>query len=157
MSCASAGDWLFILTTFAECLPRAENRVTLDDRAKDTHGLPQTRIEFRHGDNERKLLADSTEQAKLMLSLLAARVVASSSSPNPGGTSVHEMGGARMGRDPGSSVLNEHNQAHDLPNLFVTDGACMASSACQNPSLTYMALTARAADYAVTALKAGRL
>ncbi len=151
------GAWEFILTTFAECLPRAENRVTLDEQARDPHGLPQTRIEFRHGDNERKLLADAQVEAKAMLSLLGAHVVAESSTPGLGGTSIHEMGGARMGLDPRSSVLNRHNQAHDIPNLFVTDGACMASSACQNPSLTYMALTARAADYAVTQIKAGQV
>jgi len=71
----------------------------------------------------------------------------------PPGFSVHEMGTARMGKDPRTSVLNAHNQAHDVPNLFVTDGACMASSSCVNPSLTYMALTARAADYAVSELQ----
>ena len=73
------------------------------------------------------------------------------------GDAIHEMGGARMGRDPATSVLNAHNQAHDVANLFVTDGAAMASSACQNPSLTYMALTARACDYAVTQLREGAL
>ena len=73
------------------------------------------------------------------------------------GLCIHEMGTARMGRDPKTSVLNGHNQAHDVPNLFVTDGSCMASSACQNPSLTYMALTARACDFAVSEMKAGRI
>jgi len=73
------------------------------------------------------------------------------------GLAIHEMGTARMGRDPKTSVLNGYNQAHDVPNLFVTDGACMASSACQNPSITYMALTARACDYAVAELKRGKL
>ena len=80
-----------------------------------------------------------------------------SPSVRPGGGTVHEMGTARMGKDPATSVLNGFNQAHDVPNLFVTDGACMTSSACQNPSLTYMALTARAAEYAVRQLRDGGL
>ena len=85
------------------------------------------------------------------------KVLFGSDQPNPGGSAIHEMGGARMGRDPGTSVLNAYNQAHDVPNLFVTDGAAMASSACQNPSLTYMALTARAANEAADRIQQGEI
>jgi choline dehydrogenase-like flavoprotein len=151
------GPWKFALVGFAECLPRAENRITLDPVAKDASGLAQLRIRLKFGDNEHALLADAAEQAKAMLALTGATDILSFASPGPPGTAIHEMGGARMGHDPKTSVLNGHNQAHDIPNLFVTDGACMASSACQNPSLTYMALTARAADYAVTQLGANAL
>jgi choline dehydrogenase-like flavoprotein len=153
----STGDWKFVLTTFAECLPRADNRITLDADRTDSLGAPQLRIEFEHGENERKLLADAKREAAAMIEAAGGSVQFGSDVPNPGGSAIHEMGGARMGNDPSSSVLNAHNQAHDVSNLFVTDGACMASSACQNPSLTYMALTARAAEFAVVNLKAGRL
>jgi choline dehydrogenase-like flavoprotein len=150
------GDWVMMLGAFAECLPRAENRITLDSQ-KDPLGLPQTRIEFAYGDNEHKLLADALAEAKKMLALVDAEILKESVDPGPGGNAVHEMGGARMGADPTQSVLNKHNQAHDVANLFLTDGAAMASSACQNPSLTYMAFTARAAAYAADQLKAGAL
>ncbi|SKC05131.1 GMC oxidoreductase [Rhizorhabdus histidinilytica] len=142
------GEWNFLLGAFAECLPRADNRISLDPTMTDPFGIRQTRIDFAYGDNERRLLAKAGQEAKEMVALLGAKLVSYSEDPGPGGTAVHEMGGARMGKDPASSVLNAHNQAHDVANLFVTDGAAMASSACQNPSLTYMALTARAAAHA---------
>lgn len=148
------GPWVFALTVFAESIPRESNRISLSDK-KDQYGIPQVQIDFKHGDNERAALADAAAEAKKMLALIGGHVVASSTEPGLGGTSVHEMGGARMGKDPHTSVLNKYNQAHDVTNLFVTDGAAMASSACQNPSLTYMALTARAVDYAVEQMKKG--
>ena len=151
------GDWNFLLGAFAESLPRAENRITIDHAKVDAFGVAQTRIEFSHGNNERKLLAHAGKEAKAMLGLLDAELIGYSEEPGLGGTAVHEMGGARMGRDPATSVLNGHNQAHDVANLFVTDGAAMTSSACQNPSLTYMALTARAAAYAADQFKAGAI
>ena len=151
------GDWKFVLTSFAECLPRAENRLSLEPSKVDRHGAPQLRIEFGFGENEQQALADARREAAAMLTAAGARVLFGSDTPNPGGSAIHEMGGARMGRDPATSVLGAANQAHDLPNLFVTDGAAMASSACQNPSLTYMALTARACDFAVNELKKGNI
>jgi choline dehydrogenase-like flavoprotein len=151
------GDWKFVLTSFAECLPRRENRLSLDPVRTDVHGAPQLRIDFRFGDNELKLLADAKREAAAMITGAGGRVVHGSDQPNPGGSAIHEMGGARMGHDPASSMLNRFNQAHEVPNLFVTDGAAMASSACQNPSLTYMALTARAADAAVGMLRSGAI
>lgn len=150
------GEWKFVLTSFAECLPRKENRLTLDPVKTDKYGVPQLRIEFSYSNNEHELLADAKREAAAMLAAAGGRVLFGSDTPNPGGSAIHEMGGARMGRDPATSVLNGFNQAHDAANLFVTDGAAMASSACQNPSLTYMALTARAAHTAVDMLKSGK-
>ena len=107
------------------------------------------RIQWAWSDNERALRADMKTQAAEMLEAAGCTGVETYDDDAPMGFSVHEMGTARMGRDPRTSVLNGHNQAHDVPNLFVTDGACMASSSCVNPSITYMALTARAVDFAV--------
>jgi choline dehydrogenase-like flavoprotein len=151
------GPWRMVLVAFAESLPRPTNRLTLDPVARDQHGLALLKVEFSHGDNERKALADARREAALMLKAGGGEVLMGFDEPNPGGSAIHEMGGARMGRDPKTSVLNRYNQAHDVPNLFVSDGAAMASSACQNPSLTYMALTARAADHAVALLKDGKI
>jgi choline dehydrogenase-like flavoprotein len=151
------GPWQFAFVGFGECLPRAENRISLHPTAKDSSGMAQLHIQFSFGANEQALLADAAEEAKKMLSLMGSTPEVSFAKPGIPGTSIHEMGGARMGHDPATSVLNAHNQTHDIPNLFVTDGACMSSSACQNPSLTYMAFTARAAEFAVTALKSGSL
>lgn len=150
---AHPGDWIATLGGFAECLPRADNRVLLDRVQRDAFGLPQTRIEFSYGANEHRLLAHALQEAKAMLGLIDAEILSESTDPGPGGGAVHEMGGARMGRDPAQSVVNAVNQAHGVANLFITDGAAMASSACQNPSLTYMMLTARAAANAVDMLK----
>jgi choline dehydrogenase-like flavoprotein len=153
----SPGPWRMILVAFAESMPRAENRLSLNEARTDALGAPVLNVSMVHGENERKALADASREARTMLEAAGGRVVVSRDEPNPPGSAIHEMGGARMGRDPGSSVLNAHNQAHDVANLFVTDGAAMASSACQNPSLTYMALTARASDYAATLLRQGQL
>lgn len=153
----SPGEWSMALFTSAEHLPNAENRVTLHPTAVDPDGLPQLDIRVRYSDNERRAVADAAAEARAIMERAGGKVVSSASQPSPPGSAIHEMGGARMGRDPRTSVLNAHNQAHDVPNLFVTDGAAMASSACQNPSLTYMALTARACAYAVEQLKVGAL
>lgn len=152
------GPWHLLLGAFAECLPHRDNRVTLaTNGATDSLGIVQTQIDFAYRDNERKLLAHAHRAARAMVDLMDGEIVSGSAEPGLGGTAVHEMGGARMGHDPATSVLNRYSQAHDVPNLFVTDGAAMASSACQNPSLTYMALTARAVTHAVERLKAGSL
>jgi choline dehydrogenase-like flavoprotein len=151
------GDWKFVLTTFGECLPRKDNRLSLDPVKTDADGAPQLRIEFSFGENESKLLADAKKEAAAMITAAGGKVLAGSDVPHPGGSAIHEMGGARMGHDARTSVLNRFNQAHDVPNLFVTDGAAMASSACQNPSLTYMALTARAANHALELLRSNIL
>jgi choline dehydrogenase-like flavoprotein len=153
----SPGEWSMALVAFAEHLPHADNRVELHPSAVGPDGLPQLDIRVRYGENERRALADAAAEARALMERAGGTVTLSFSEPDPPGSAIHEMGGARMGRDPHTSVLNAHNQAHDVPNLFVTDGAAMASSACQNPSLTYMALTARACAYAVERLREGGL
>ena len=151
------GPWRFALSGFGECLPYYENRVELDEKRMDQWGIPQLRISFQWGENERRMAKDMLDQGEAIHRAAGAIHIERFSELLPGGLTVHEMGTARMGRDPKSSVLNGFNQAHDVPNLFVTDGACMASSAAQNPSITYMALTARSADYAITQLKSGAI
>jgi choline dehydrogenase-like flavoprotein len=146
------GDWRLFLLGFGECLPYRDNRVVLDKKL-DRFGIPQLRFDITYRDNERRLSADMTEQAAAMLEAAGGTSVVRLEKPFTPGTSIHEFGGARMGNDPRDSILNGYNQAHDVPNLFVTDGSCMASTSCVNPSLTFMALTARAAKYAVEQLK----
>ena len=152
------GSWKMELAAFGETLPRYDNYCTLDPSVKDSWGLPVLRFHVTRDDNDRAMRKDMMETATEMLEVSGAKEVTPYDTwQDAPGLGNHEMGSARMGRDPFTSVLNAHNQCHDVRNLFVTDGACMTSSACQNPSLTYMALTARACDYAVRELKAGRL
>lgn len=151
------GPWMMMLGGMVECLPSYGNRVTLDESRPDKWGIPQLRIRFEYGENEQKLADHASREAAAMLQTAGGVVVMQNNRMEAGGLAVHEMGTVRMGRDPKTSVLNGHNQAHDVPNLFVTDGAAMTSSACQNPSLTYMALTARACRYAATQLAEGTL
>ena len=126
-------------------------------RVFESWGVPTIKIHCAFGDNEKALLRDMSIQAAEMLAAAGAREIRPYVEDNPPGLTIHEMGTARMGRDPKTSVLNAHNQAHEVKNLFMTDGACMTSSSCVNPSLTYMALTARACDYAVSQMKKGEL
>lgn len=151
------GDWSMTLAGFGEVLPYRENRMEIVESEPDAYGIPQVRFHYQVGDNETKMRAKIVADAEEMLNAAGAQNVRAFDFPAPGGSAIHEMGTARMGRDPGESVLNGWNQAHDVPNLFVTDGSCMTSGSCVNPTLTFMALTARAADYAVTRLKAGDL
>lgn len=153
----SPGPWRMVLVGFAECLPRATNRLTLDGSRVDANGLPVLKVDFAFGAEEQAALAQAKADAGEMLAHAGGKVLMGFDRPGAGGTAIHEMGGARMGHDPKTSVLNAWSQAHDVPNLFVTDGAQMSSSACQNPSLTYMALTARACDAAVSMLREGRI
>jgi len=145
--------WRFSFYGFGECLPRPTNYVELDPETKDAWGIPALRIHCEWSDNERKLLKDMAVAATEMLEAAGAKDIEPIAEDNAPGLTIHEMGTARMGRDPKTSVLNAWNQCHDVKNVFVTDGACMTSSACQNPSITYMALTARAAAHAVEQLK----
>lgn len=151
------GPWKMYFQGYGECLPRFDNYVDLDPERQDRWGIPIPRIHCSWGPNERHMREDLKTQAAEILEAAGCREVATYDDNGPPGFSVHEMGTARMGRDPKSSVLNAHNQAHDVSNLFVTDGSCMASNSCVNPSLTYMALTARACDYAVREMKRGNL
>ncbi|MCB2065024.1 MAG: GMC family oxidoreductase [Erythrobacter sp.] len=151
------GPWRMVLVAFADCMPRASNRLTLDRANVDANGLPQLKIDFAFGAEELAALAQAKADAAEMMAHVGGQVLMGFDRPGTAGSAIHEMGGARMGHDPATSVLNRWSQAHDIPNLFVTDGAQMASSACQNPSLTYMALTARAAEHAVELLREGQL
>ncbi|WP_114783518.1 GMC oxidoreductase [Botryobacter ruber] len=147
------GDWTMGLLGFGETLPYHENKVTLDKEKKDKWGLPVLAIDCEIKENEQKMRRDMMEDAKEMLEMAGIKDVKSYDNGYAMGMGIHEMGTARMGRDPKTSVLNQYNQVWDAKNVYVTDGACMTSSACQNPSLTYMALTARAVDHAVGEMK----
>ena len=151
------GQWTFGMGGFGETLPYHENRAYLDKSKKDKWGLPVLAIDATCKDNELKMRIDMANDAKEMLEAAGVKNVHTFNSEPVLGRGIHEMGTARMGRDPKTSVLNEWNQVWDAKNVFVTDGAAMASTACQNPSLTYMALTARAANHAVEELKKGNL
>ncbi|MBE7177110.1 MAG: GMC family oxidoreductase [Mucilaginibacter polytrichastri] len=147
------GEWTLGVGGFGELLPYHENKMTLDKTVKDKWGLPVLSMDAVIRDNELKMRKDITAEAANMLEAAGLKNVRTWDGGHNVGDGIHEMGTARMGKDPKTSVLNPHNQVWDAPNVYVTDGACMTSSACQNPSLTYMALTARAADHAVNALK----
>ncbi len=149
---AQPGPWKFGATAFGEMLPNHSNTVALDWAKKDKWGLPVLKIDCATGENERLMRRDMIADMAEMLEQTGAKRVTTYDSGYFPGMGIHEMGTARMGRDPKTSVLNAHNQVWDAPNVFVTDGACMTSSACQNPSLTYMAITARAVDFAVDEL-----
>ena len=147
------GPWEFFITGFAECLPYHDNQVTLNGDVLDKWGQPTLSIDAEFKANEKALNKQIQEDAVEMLQKVGLRDILGFDKEHPPGYGVHEMGTARMGRDPKTSVLNDFNQVHAAKNVFVTDGACMTSSSCVNPSLTYMALTARAANHAVSELK----
>ena len=151
------GPWAIGMTGFGEILPNHNNRAYLDPKIRDKWGLPVLAFDCAIGENERKMRADMTNDAAEMLEAAGAKHVQRTDSGYTFGQAIHEMGTARMGHDPKTSVLNPHNQVWEAPNVFVTDGACMVSASCVNPSLTYMALTARAADFAVAEMKKGNL
>jgi choline dehydrogenase-like flavoprotein len=147
------GDWTIGMTAFAETLPYHENKISLDKNNKDKWGLPVLAMDAEIKENELKMRKDMMEDAREMLEVAGIKDAKTFDNGYTMGMGIHEMGTARMGKDPKTSVLNKNNQVWDAPNVFVTDGAFMTSAACQNPSLTYMAMTARAAAYAVNELK----
>lgn len=151
------GVWSIGLTGFGEILPYHENRVYIDKNRKDKRGLPVLAIDAEIKENEKLMIDDIIKEGTEMLEAAGVKEVTGYRSVFAMGQGIHEMGTARMGRDPKTSVLNAHNQVWDAPNVFVTDGAAMTSSGCVNPSLTYMAMTARAAAFAVEELKKGNL
>lgn len=154
------GQWGFEYSGFGETLPYYENMISMSKTEKDQWGLPLVEIDAELKENEIKMDKDIAETAVEMLEAMGFKDVKLKQGKKVGDTklgSTHEMGLARMGHDPKTSVLNKHNQVWDAKNVFVTDGSCMVSSSCQNPSLTYMALTARAADFAFEELKKGNL
>jgi len=146
------GGWTIGATAFGEMLPNHANKVSIDQTKKDKWGMPVLAIDCAIGENERAMRRDMQVDMAELLNASGVKEVQVYDAGYFPGMGIHEMGTARMGRDPKTSVLNSHNQVWDAPNVFVTDGSCMASAACVNPSLTYMALTARAADFAVNEL-----
>lgn len=148
------GHWRVSFEGKGEMLPYEHNRVTLHPTKKDQWGMPQVHINCAYGLNELRMRDAMRKDAIEMLSKIGVKNIRGYIADAAPGIDNHEMGTARMGHDPRSSFLNANNQSHEVDNVFITDGSCMASSACQNPSLTYMALTARAVDYSITQMKA---
>jgi choline dehydrogenase-like flavoprotein len=151
------GPWTVWMAGWGECLPYHDNKISLNLTARDKWGLPLINVDFSFRDNENKMMDDIRKSSGEMLEAAGFTDIETFNYGKPGGSTVHEMGTARMGHDPKTSVLNGNNQLHAVKNVFVTDGSCMTSSASQNPSLTYMALTARACDFAVSELKKGNI
>jgi choline dehydrogenase-like flavoprotein len=147
------GGWRIGATAFGETLPHHDNKITLDKTMKDKWELPVLNFDVEFKENEKKMRVDMKADMKEMLEIAGVKNIREYDNDNAPGMGIHEMGAARMGRDPKTSVLNANNQVWDCKNVFVTDGACMTSASCVNPSLTYMALTARAAAFAVDELK----
>lgn len=148
------GYWM---SAFGEVLPVFENNISLDRDRTDAWGIPIAHIDCSYGENERRMARDEVLSLQAMLDAAGFCIEKAHTELAPPGLSAHEMGTARMGGEPGSSVLNSHNQSWDVENLFVTDGACFTSSGFQNPTLTMMAITVRACEYIVSALRSGRL
>ncbi|SMC96062.1 GMC oxidoreductase [Pedobacter africanus] len=151
------GPWTVWMAGWGECLPYKENKVSLEKGQTDKWGQPLIKIDFSFKDNENRMMDDIKTSSAEMLEKAGFKNISSFNYNKPGGSTIHEMGTARMGKDPKTSVLNAFNQVHAVNNVFVTDGSCMTSSACQNPSLTYMALTARACNFAVEEMKKGNI
>jgi choline dehydrogenase-like flavoprotein len=151
------GQWQIGMTAFGEMLPDHSNRIYLDPKTTDKWGLPVLAMDVELKENEIKMRKDMRQDAIDMFEAAGMTNVHGYESTYHPGMGIHEMGTARMGRDPKTSVLNKHNQVWDALNVFVTDGACMTSASCVNPSLTYLALTARAASFAVEELKKGNI
>ena len=151
------GTWTIGMNAFGEMLPDERNRITLSKQTTDKWGLPVLEMDVKIRENEQRMRKDMKQDAVEMFEAAGLKNVEGWDAGYEPGMGIHEMGTARMGRDPKSSVLNQHNQVWDAKNVFITDGACMTSASCVNPSLTYMALTARAAHFAVSELKKGNL
>jgi choline dehydrogenase-like flavoprotein len=150
---AHPGGWYVSMMMQGETIPKYENHVRLSDNEKDEWGIPQLVTSVGYDDNDLKVLKDFLEQGAEMLDRAGCKNISQHDSNQAPGLDIHEMGGVRMGKDPATSLLNKYNQFHNCKNVFVTDGACMTSVGNQNPSLTFMALTARAASYAVDEMK----
>lgn len=147
------GPWYVGSHMMGETIPKETNMVSLNNSLKDAWGMPQLNINIAYDDNDEKMVKDFLEQMTEMYTKAGFRNISTSDSKQAPGLDIHEMGGVRMGKDPKTSMLNEFNQLHGCKNVYVTDGACMTSTSTQNPSLTYMAITARAVDHAVNEAK----
>ncbi len=152
-----AGGWEVYMSMQGEVIPKHDNHVRLSKDLKDEWGIPQLITSVSYDDNDEKMVKDFLEQGAEILEKAGCKNIVPNDSKQAPGLDIHEMGGARMGKDPTTSILNKWNQVHSCKNVFVTDGACMTSVGNQNPSLTFMALTARAANHAVEELKKGNL
>jgi choline dehydrogenase-like flavoprotein len=157
LSKSTLGSWNVGSHMMGETLPKESNFIALDKAVLDPYGLPTVKLSVAYDDNDEKMIKDFHQQYTEMFEKAGFKNIKTNDSHQAAGLDIHEMGGARMGRDPKTSILNKWNQIHACKNVFVTDGASMTSTSTQNPSLTYMALTARAADYAVNEMKALRL
>lgn len=151
------GPWVVYVQMQGETIPKETNHVSLSKDEKDAWGIPLLKTSVAYDDNDIKSMKDFTAQAEEMLTIAGCKNIKAHDTNQAPGLDIHEMGGVRMGKDPKTSLLNAWNQMHQCPNVFVTDGACMVSTSTQNPSLTFMALTARAANHAVEELKKGNL
>ena len=151
------GPWQITVAGFGEALPRRENRIRLSETAVDRFGIPQIRFDVQWRENEANMAADIAQQGVAMLQAMGASDIRSQDILGPPGRCIHEMGGIRMGEDPAQSVVNRWNQLHVAPNVFVTDGSAMSSGSCVNPTLTLMAMTARAVDRAVDLVANGAI
>ena len=154
---AEPGGWYVSMMMQGETIPKESNHVRLSTELKDEWGIPQLVTSIDYDENDLKSMKDFLEQGAAMLDAAGCKNIVANDSKQAPGLDIHEMGGVRMGKDPKTSLLNEWNQMHHCKNVFVTDGACMVSTSTQNPSLTFMAITARAANYAVEALKKGEI
>ncbi|MDE3181788.1 MAG: GMC family oxidoreductase [Bacteroidota bacterium] len=157
MSKTEPGNWGVSMMMQGETIPKETNRVWLSKDQKDEWGMPLLSISVDYDENDEKSLKDFLNEGAEMLSKAGCKNISTNDSKQAPGLDIHEVGGVRMGKDPKTSVLNKWNQLHECPNVFVTDGACMTSTGTQNPSITFMALTARAANHAVDELKKGNL
>jgi choline dehydrogenase-like flavoprotein len=156
-SLSEPGIWSMGLGAFGECLPYFENQIYLDQNKRDKWGMPTIVFDAGFKENEKNMRKDMMNDAAEMLQAAGVKNVKTFDGDSVPGMAIHEMGTARMGKDPKQSIVNEWNQVHSVKNVFITDGACMSSTNCCNPSLTFMALTARASDHAVSELKKGNI
>ncbi len=151
------GGWQLYMYMQGETVPKATNHVRLSKDQKDQWGMPLLITSVEYDDNDERMIQDFLKQSREMLEKAGCKNIETNENKQPPGLDIHEMGGCRMGKDPKTSLLNQWNQLHHCKNVFVTDGACMASTGNQSPSVLYMALTARAATYAVGEMKKGNL
>jgi choline dehydrogenase-like flavoprotein len=156
-SLTEAGPWRVYMSMQGEVIPKHDNHVRLSLDQQDEWGIPQLITSVSYDDNDEKMVKDFLTQGAEILKVAGCKDIVPNDSKQAPGLDIHEMGGARMGNDPATSILNKWNQVHSCKNVFVTDGACMTSVGNQNPSLTFMALTARAANYAIEELKRGNI
>ena len=151
------GKWSVNAHMMGETIPKETNKVTLDIEKKDSWGIPQLNIDVDYDENDEKMIQDFFEQFTEMFAKAGFKNIKTNDNQRRPGNDIHEMGGVRMGKDPKTSLLNKWNQLHECKNVFVSDGACMTSTSTQNPSLTFMAISARAANYAIDQMKKGKL